>query len=261
MFDKLNEIFSTDFNLDTVFAARQDRGGEVRVKQMDKPRRLSGLFYITDYPATYRFLNETCLEAAPGDVIFLPEGVRYTTEFHVPAGKTSHPILINFRITSAEGEEIRFDCPPIRLLSDNGTLLSKFTAAVQLYKNASPILLKAKVFDLIGSIFPLPEADDLCLNYIREHITEEFYIPALAKKSALSESEYRKRFRKKVGVSPVRYITRLKIEKACEMLLDEDITPDSVSEFLHFGSVPYFYKIFKEQTGLTPNQYRNGDVP
>jgi two-component system response regulator YesN len=55
----------------------------------------------------------------------------------------------------------------------------------------------------------------------------------------------------------VRYINRLKVEKACQMLQSGDISPSLISDFLNFYSLPYFYKVFKEYTGMTPHQYRN----
>ncbi len=257
MIEKLNELFSADFNLDTIYAMRQSRKNETSTKNLAAPRRLSGLLYVSDFPATYRFAHGGGFKAAPGDVLFLPQGARYSTEFLVPQGKTSHPILINFRITAPGGTVLAWDCPPVRLCTDNGQLLSRFAAAVQLYETGKTALLKAKAYELIGSIFPLFREDALCLHYIRQHFAEDIHIPALAKKSALSESEFRKRFKEATGTSPLQYITRLKIEQACKLLLDEDISPQSISEFLHFCSVPYFYKVFKAHTGLTPNQYRN----
>ena len=75
----------------------------------------------------------------------------------------------------------------------------------------------------------------------------------------MSETAYRKRFRQLTGQSPVQYINRLKIEKACQMLLSGDISPNDISDFLNFYSLPYFYKVFKDITGMTPHQYR--DLP
>ena len=41
------------------------------------------------------------------------------------------------------------------------------------------------------------------------------------------------------------------------MLRSGDISPGQISDFLNFYSLPYFYKIFKEHTGLTPHEYRD----
>ena len=256
MIDRLNNLFTTDFNLDFILAITQRREESTSVKYIDNPRKLCGLLMLTDYPATYYFENGLPLTANPGDVIFLPQGSCYKTEFHIPQGKVSHPILVNFRMTCADKDLISFPDHPIRLCKDDGRLLPIFTSIVQLYKSASTMMLKARVYELLGSIFPIFESDDLCLEYIHRHFTEEIYIPDLAKRAALSESEYRIRFKEKAGMSPMKYITKLKIDTALKMLMDDDVPIHEICDFLNFYSVPYFYKVFKEHTGLTPNQYR-----
>ena len=46
------------------------------------------------------------------------------------------------------------------------------------------------------------------------------------------------------------------IEKACQLILTGDIGMQEISDFLNFYNLPYFYKVFRENTGLTPLQYR-----
>ena len=73
----------------------------------------------------------------------------------------------------------------------------------------------------------------------------------------MSETAYRKRFKAVTGAAPLQYINNLKIEKARQMLLDsEDISVKEICDILNFYSLPYFYKVFKEHTGLTPMKYR-----
>ena len=256
-FEKLNEIFTSDFNIDTIVSARQTHNAGARFNRADRPRSSHGLFLLADYPATYDFLDGTYLHANPGDVLLLPKGARYICNFGAPDGKVSHPLLINFRLTDPEGNEVPLGDRVLRLCRDSGSLQPLFTAATQLYLSAAPAKLKAKVYEVFGAIFPLADTDECCLGYISRHYTDKLSIPALAQKCAMSETAYRKRFRQLTGVSPVQYITGLKIEKACQMLRSGDISPGQISDFLNFYSLPYFYKIFKEHTGLTPHEYRD----
>ena len=136
------------------------------------------------------------------------------------------------------------------------TLLPLFAEAAALYKCGHPAQLKAVVYQLYSLLFPLKQEDDCCLSYIGSHFTEQFSIPQLAKRCALSESVYRRRFRQLTGLSPVQYINRLKIEKACQLLQSGDISHQQISEFLNFYSVSYFYRVFKAVTGQTPGEYK-----
>ena len=254
---ELNEIFTADFNLDSLVSARQSWNPGSRYNSLESPRRFHGLFLLADCPATYELPDGRRVQANTGDVILLPKGARYALSLAVPEGKTAHPFLVNFRLSTPEGKELLLGENAMRLCRDNGALLPLFTTAAQLYKRSSPVGLKAKVYELFAALFPLMETDECCVAYINRHYTERFSVPGLAERCAMSETVYRKRFRQLTGCSPVQYINRLKIDKACQMLQSGDIGPKDISEFLNFYSLPYFYKVFKDHTGLTPNQYRD----
>ena len=79
---------------------------------------------------------------------------------------------------------------------------------------------------------------------------------SIAKRCAVSETVYRKQFKAITGISPIQYITRLKVEKACELLQEYDMSVNDISDFLGFNDLPYFYRVFKKITGFTPNEFR-----
>ena len=254
---RLNEIFTTDFNLNDLVSVRQSWNTESRYNRMETPRRFHGLFLITDYPAVFELPGGGRMQVNTGEVALLPKGAYYALSLAVPEGKAAHPFIVNFRLSTPEGEELFLGSDVMRLCRDNGALLPIFTAAAQLYKSSSPAGLKAKVYELIANLFPLMEADECCIAYINRHYTNRFHVPALARRCAMSETVYRKRFRQITGLSPVQYINRLKIEKACQMLRSGDMSSGAISEFLNFYSLPYFYKVFRDCSGMTPNQYRD----
>ena len=252
------EMMRSDIQISEIYAVRQHWSQKLRgADLMQDPRRSHGFLLLTDSSATYTFPDGSHQVAEPGDVLLLPRGAQYAVSFQLPPGGAAHPLLINARIRRADGTEPLPAYSVTRLCRDNGTLLPIFTEAAELYRNgAHPALLKAAVFRLLALLFPLPQADDCCIGYINANFTEQFSIPQLAKRCSLSESVYRRRFRQLTGQSPVQYISRLKIEKACQLLQSGDITPGQVSEFLNFCSVSYFYRVFKAATGCTPNEYR-----
>lgn len=255
--EALNEIFTSDFNLDTIVATQQSWHSGQRFSRLDRPRSSHGLFLLADYPARYELTDGTSFTANVGDLLLLPKSARYVTTFLSPPGKESHPMMINFHLTDLAGNEILLGDRVIRLCKDAGGLLPLFTAAAQLYINTAPAKLKAKVFEVFGNLFPIVDVDECCIAYIGRHYTDALNIPQLAQRCALSETAYRRRFRQLTGMSPVRYINRLKIDKACQMLESGDISTGQISDFLNFYSLPYFCKVFKEYTGMTPRAYRD----
>lgn len=252
---KLNEIFSEEFNIDSIIAVKQNRIDKTH-NWLDEGRRANGFFMITDYPAILTFADGSKIKADIGDVVFISKGSRYTIYFDIPEGLVSHPLMVNFRLTDLKGEEIVLPVGAAKLLKDDGNLLPLFLKITQLYKNSSSVMLKAKTLELIGNLFPLEPSDECCIAYINRHYTHSFSIPALAEKCAMSETAYRKRFKEITGQSPVAYINNLKIEKACNLLLDGELNATDISDFLNFDSVSYFYRVFKAVKGVTPKSFK-----
>ena len=52
------------------------------------------------------------------------------------------------------------------------------------------------------------------------------------------------------------YFTKLKVQKAKELLRETDISVSSISDQLSFDTPNYFSKTFKRFTGYTPSTYR-----
>ncbi|MBQ6946954.1 MAG: helix-turn-helix transcriptional regulator, partial [Clostridia bacterium] len=126
---------------------------------------------------------------------------------------------------------------------------------VRIYPTASPVELKAMVYSLFGELAAARTEDVLAIDYINRHYAQRFNVRKLAKRCMMSETAYRNQFRALTGLSPVRYINRLKIEQACRMMRDGEMRLQEISDYLNFYSLPYFYKVFKEQMGCTPREY------
>ena len=258
-FQKFAAVMRSDIQISRIYAVQQRWDQKLRgADLLDAPRRSHGFLLLTDSSATYTLPDGSCLLAEPGDVLLLPKGAQYAVSFQLPPGGAAHPLLINARICCDDGTEPLPACSATRICKDDGMLLPLFMEAAELYKSSNhPALLKAVVYRLLAALFPTAQTDECCIGYINTHFTERFSIPALAKRCALSESVYRRRFHQLTGQSPIAYISRLKIEKACQLLQSGDITPGQISEFLNFHSISYFYRVFKASTGYTPNEYRN----
>lgn len=74
--------------------------------------------------------------------------------------------------------------------------------------------------------------------------------------SGYQEDYIARKFRQEFSISPHLYHLQQKIEQAKDKLEQEQSNISSIAEQLHFGSVHYFCRAFKTQTGYTPMQYR-----
>ena len=86
----------------------------------------------------------------------------------------------------------------------------------------------------------------------RLHITLE----EAAKKVNMSLFYFCKFFKKVVGQTFNSYILSIKIDKAKEFLLTEKLTITSIAYKVGFENLSYFYRKFKEFTGVSPKEFK-----
>ncbi len=70
-----------------------------------------------------------------------------------------------------------------------------------------------------------------------------------------SKSYIKSQFKKKTGVSIIQYYIDMKIDKAKKLLSQQKYTVSEISDTLGFGSIYYFSRQFKLQTGMSPTEY------
>ena len=92
--------------------------------------------------------------------------------------------------------------------------------------------------------------------YLEMHYAEtNITIGALAKHLGLNRSYLYELFKEQKGISPQEYLTRLRIQKACELLHLPQVSVTSAA--LSVGYEPsVFTKTFKRVMGITPAEYK-----
>lgn len=96
----------------------------------------------------------------------------------------------------------------------------------------------------------------LCCEYIDTHPGEKLTLEELAEKAGYSSFHLSRKFRQEMNCSIIDYIQRSKLERAKYLLVYTEKSVDDVSAELGFNSRSYFTTVFKNQTGMTPTQYR-----
>ncbi len=97
----------------------------------------------------------------------------------------------------------------------------------------------------------------LCLDYIYEHLHEPLRLNLLAEFSGLNASYLSHLFKKETGLSVSQYVLSKRMEAAKNMLKFSEDSYSSISATLAFSSQSHFIRVFKQQTGYTPKEYRN----
>ncbi len=93
------------------------------------------------------------------------------------------------------------------------------------------------------------------MAYIREHYTEDVGLNETAASLDVSPIYLSHLFKKEAEITFSAYITRLRIEKAKELLRQGDRKIYEISELVGYQTVQYFTKVFKKETGKTPGEF------
>lgn len=93
--------------------------------------------------------------------------------------------------------------------------------------------------------------------YIIEHIEEDLSISLLAKKLFISKSYLCEKFKHERGISLLEFITKVKMERAKKLILENKLKNYEIAELLSFNDHEYFSKLFKKFTGMTITEFRH----
>lgn len=96
------------------------------------------------------------------------------------------------------------------------------------------------------------------LGYIMEHIGETITVKQLADNACLTESYLVRAFRQGMGITPLQYVIKKKIQYAQTLLLGTDKSVLEICRDAGFKDASYFIRLFKKNIGFTPQEYRNG---
>lgn len=94
------------------------------------------------------------------------------------------------------------------------------------------------------------------IAYIKDNVSREISLDTLAETACVTKSHLGRMFREKVGISPVQYIIRTKIQCAQRLLMTTGYSINSIAREVGFRDVSYFIRIFKQNIGFTPQEYR-----
>ena len=101
----------------------------------------------------------------------------------------------------------------------------------------------------------------IAIDYIyTEYTNDNIEISYLSELCNMSESYFRRIFLKNYGISPIKYINNLKIERARELLTSGLYTVSDVAELSGFHDESYFSREFKKHSGKTPKEYANASL-
>lgn len=236
---------------------------------IDTPRPDNGITLILCDSTHYEFSDGTEINAPKHSIIYIAQGANYKVTFSANQAYSISTLLINFKLCDTDLNPIALTPYGRSICIDTSKEFEKRFIDITdcfYYSIKNTLVIKSKFCSLLNSLISHMYSDLYysgqqssvynAVKYIEDNLNVSFYIPELAKKCAMSESAFRRAFKENIGMSPIEYINKLKIQKAKQLLKIPEITINSICEQLNFYDMSYFYKIFKKETGVTPIYFR-----
>jgi len=227
------------------------------------------LIYITKGKGIVHFENIGEAEIAKGKILIIMPHQKYE----------------NYHINDTEWKEyfIRFEADTVyfQLINSlfgnqqvidigfNEELIRLFHRAVDVVKNglnSSQVYLSGMLLHILGLV--ITESKNVAIAkkeiqiisqakvIMNENVLTEISLQEIASRLNISYTTFRKNFKKYVGLSPAKYFSELRLNKAKQLLTETNSSIKEIAYMLQFSSIEHFATIFKKTTGMTPKDYR-----
>jgi transcriptional regulator GlxA family with amidase domain len=101
------------------------------------------------------------------------------------------------------------------------------------------------------------------LSWLRDHLTDDLSVAALARQLNLSERQFTRVFKSEVGVTAAGYVESVRLDSACRLLETTNRTIAQIARTCGFGTPETMNRTFRRRLNTTPGDHRHhfrGDV-
>lgn len=202
--------------------------------------------------------NERTFKVNKNEIIFVPKNYGYTITSLIP----EKVIVIHFD-SDTDYSEIETFVP-----TDRDIFISLFNQIERVYSAQNAGHLQ-KIYALFYEILEQIQIQtknsatnqnlfygfDKSVDYLNRNLSaSELSVRTLANIANVSEVYYRKIFKKMFGISPCKYLTRMRLQKARTLLKTGYYTVEQVSFDCGFNDAKYFSTCYKKRYGNSPGK-------
>ncbi|MBP5158066.1 MAG: helix-turn-helix transcriptional regulator [Treponema sp.] len=97
----------------------------------------------------------------------------------------------------------------------------------------------------------------LVTDYIKNNLTaDDLSQAAMAKMAGISKDYFSRIFKNVTGMNYSRWLNMIRLEKATELLAQKGMSLTEVAMLSGFQSIPSFNRVFHDEKGMAPGEYR-----
>ena len=138
---------------------------------------------------------------------------------------------------------------------DEGVFLSQLLM-MELFVHLSRALKQEWEDSIRGKSPKRRELIDISVKYIQNHFERNLSLGDMAKYVFLSPGYFTHAFKEETGVSPIQYLLKVRVERACELLADTDDKIIDIALAVGFSHPQRFNESFKKYAGVSPTEFR-----
>ena len=116
-------------------------------------------------------------------------------------------------------------------------------------RHSSPALLAGQAADTE----PVREL----LAWLRDHLTDDLSVAALARQINLSERQFSRVFKAEVGATAADHVEAVRLESACRLLETTSRTVEQIARTCGFGTPETMNRTFRRRLDTTPGEHRH----
>ena len=95
-------------------------------------------------------------------------------------------------------------------------------------------------------------------EYIKNNLTsDDLSQQAMADMAGISKDYFSRIFKNVTGMNYNKWLNMIRLEKATELLAQNDMTLTQVAMLSGFRSIPSFNRVFYDEKGMAPGEYRS----
>ena len=258
--NKISLFTNQNINIEKIICVIENKTKREFIPFKPHGRCNNGLIYITEGSTLYNFGNRS-FTVQKGDILFLPMGSTYSMDILTPDYIYIFVDFSFFGISTDYAEYFRMP-ESFRCEHDFRAMLISWNHNELCYKTKGKMYLYKIISNIQKFInfeyYPEHKKSLLepAVEYILKNYTQNITVAELAKISGISEGHFRRIFLSAYKTSPQKFIISKRLQKASELLKFSNRNITDISTLSGFSSIYYFSRLFKQETGMTPAQYR-----
>ncbi len=233
---------------------------EFKIMSIDRFIHKNGVFEIKARPfaaLSFRMsgegrfeIGDKSLVTKEGDVLFVPANLSYKVEYSFSESIVVHLERCNyFEAENISVENVSSVKPRYQ------HLLESWNGGYSVNKAKSIIY---DIFESISDdkkIFSEDDSFAKCVEYIESHFCDvKFSVEDVCREEFISPSSLQRKFHRYFEMSPKQYLTKLRMNKALELLMSNKLSVRETALACGFADEKYFSRAFKNKYGYPPSR-------